>query len=141
VTVSTKVTTLDLLSLKGTTFATLGVAALPAGGVDRLRLVLDAAGPSYVRTTDGTAHVLVVPSNVVRVTGDLDDLGPCTTGTVTLMFAARRSVVVEPLAAGRWTLRPVVRAKEVVTSGTCPATTEHGDDGHGHGDDDGDHGH
>jgi hypothetical protein len=128
-------TTVDLLSLPATGFASLGVARLPASGVERLRLTVSAIGPDYVVTADGVHHALVVPSDAIAVVGDLD-AEACAAGHVTLAFAARSSIAVHPLGDGttEWVLRPVIRVKETVTdAAACPE----GDDG----EKDGDHGH
>jgi hypothetical protein len=126
-TLSLRRTTLDLLSLQGATFATLGITVLPAGGVERLRLVVDPTGPNYVVTPDGVPHPLVIsPEDQagILVVGDFD-VAACAAGHVTLAFAGRKSLVVRPVVGGtEWTLRPVVRLREVVASGSCPVGEE-----------------
>jgi hypothetical protein len=139
-TLSVKRTTVDLLSLQGATFAALGVTTLPAGGVERLRLFVDDAGPNYVVTRDGVTHPLVIPSDDDRgilMVGDFD-VAPCATGQVTLAFAGRKSIAVHPVADGsEWVLRPVIRLHEVVASGVCPNEDQGDDKGHEHGHDKG----
>ena len=132
VTVSTGPFTVDLLSLEGSGFASLGVAQLPAGRMDALRLVLDSAGPDYVVTAAGATFPLVVPSGDeagIRVIGDFDAQA-CATGHVTLEFAGRHSIVVRLDADGdAYLLRPVIHVREIVASGACPDTDP---DRHGH---------
>jgi hypothetical protein len=121
-------TTVDLLSLPTGGFATLGVTRLPASGVEKLRLLVSASGPNYVVTADGVHHALVVPSDAIEVVGDLD-AEACAGGQVTLAFAGRRSIVLNPLVDGtlEWMLRPVIRVKETVTqAAACPDDGEHG---------------
>ena len=77
--------TIDLLALDNKTLNTLGIATLPPGHVDELRLVLDDVG-DYVVLADGTKKPLEVPDNgVVKVVGSLD-LDACTAGIVILDF-------------------------------------------------------
>jgi hypothetical protein len=119
-TVSTTTSTVDLLTLKGGTFASLGVTQLLAtvGELEALRLSVSATGPSYVVTGDGLLHTLNVPSGAIRVTGDFD-VAACASGHVTLAFAGKRSIAFED-STGTWNLRPVIRVKEVVAAGACP---------------------
>lgn len=56
-------------------FASLGVAALPAGKITQIRLITDENGPNYVTTPDGVQHPLMVPS----------DNGTCSTDTTTIL--------------------------------------------------------
>lgn len=126
VTVASGPFSLDLLSLDGGTLATLGVAKLPAGDVDSLRLVLGGdAGSSYVVTSAGATMPLVVPSGDeagIRVTGDFDAQA-CATGQITLEFAARHSIEVHPDGDGdAYVLRPVVRVSEATIAGACASS-------------------
>jgi hypothetical protein len=143
-TLSMSTQTIDLMALQGGTFATLGIATFPAGGTERLRLFVVDTPPSYVVTADGALHPLVVPSGDeagIEVVGDFD-IAPCATGQVTLAFAGKRSILVTtddgPAGAITWHLRPVIRLKDVLTSGTCPRAPEddegNGDHHEGHGD-------
>jgi hypothetical protein len=127
-TVSMKTMTVDLLTLKGGTFASLGITQLPAGELEALRLFVSPAGPSYIVTADGVRHALNVPSDAIRVTGDFD-VAPCANGHVTLAFAGKKSIVFED-SSGTWNLRPVIRMREVVATGSCPD-----DESEGHGKD------
>jgi hypothetical protein len=139
-TVSTSTTTLDLLSLQGGTFASFGVAQLPAGSLEALRLFISPAGPNYVTTGDGVQHTLSLPPGTdtwIKVVGDFD-VAPCASGHVTLAFAGRKSLVLES-DSGAWLLRPVIRIREVAATGACPASENgQGNDGEGKGH--GDHG-
>jgi hypothetical protein len=122
-TLSLGTTTVDLLSLPANGFASLGIARLPASGVEKLRLSVSGLGPDYVVTADGVRHALVVPSDSVEVIGDLD-AEACATGHVTLGFAGRGSIVVHPLDDGtvQWVLRPVIRVEEsVAQEAACEA--------------------
>jgi hypothetical protein len=133
--------TVDLLALPATGFASLGVTELPAGGMERLRLLVSPLGPNDVVTADGATHLLAVPSGEVQIAGDFD-AGDCAAGEVTLAFAGRESIEVSPTVnvAGAtgialpWVLRPVIRVKEATLQGSaCTTDGEHGD-GDGHGD-------
>jgi hypothetical protein len=106
--------TVDLLALPTGGFVSLGVAQLPAAGLERLRLFVSAAGPNYVVTADGQSHTLVVPSGEIAVVGDFD-AEACAAGSIALAFAGRKSIEGHPLADGttEWVLRPVVRLREV----------------------------
>src|SRR5262245_10998740 len=61
-TLSTTPQTLDLLRLRGGTFATLGIGQLPAGKLTQLRLFVADQAASFIVTPDGEQHPLVVPS-------------------------------------------------------------------------------
>jgi hypothetical protein len=125
VTVATGPFTLDLLSLEGGSFATLGVARFPAGDVDSLRLVLQDGLSNYVVTSTGARLPLIVPSDEqagIRVTGDFDAQA-CATGHVTLELAGRHSIEIHPDGDGdAYILRPVIHLREVNLTGACPAT-------------------
>jgi hypothetical protein len=126
VTVATGPFTLDLLSLEGGSFATLGVAELPAGDVDSLRLVLrDDRLSNYVVTSAGVTLPLVVPSDEqagIRVLGDFDAQA-CATGHVTLELAGRHSIEIHPDGDGdAYVLRPVIHLREVTMTGACADT-------------------
>jgi hypothetical protein len=116
---------LDLLSLEGGTFATLGVVQLPAGEVDSLRLVLQDGSSNYVVTSAGATLPLIVPSDEqagIRVTGDFDAQA-CATGHVTLELAGRHSIQIHPDGDGdAYILRPVIHLREVDMTGACPDT-------------------
>lgn len=135
-TIATGPFTLDLLSLEGQSFASLAIAKLPATDLDGLRLVLASAGPDFVVTSGGETLPLIVPSGQeagIRVTGDLDAVA-CATGYVTLEFAGRHAIELH-LDGDKdtYVMRPVLRVREVVTSGTCPNSDEQGDQERGRG--------
>jgi uncharacterized protein DUF4382 len=118
-TIVDKTETVDLLSLNGGSFASLGIGTLPAGNLEQLRLFVSETGPNYVMTADGVTHALIVPSSEIRIVGDFDTES-CATGHVTLDFEGRHSIVVAPdEGQSGWILRPVVRLGEVVAG--CPA--------------------
>ena len=126
VTVATGPFTLDLLTLEGGSFATLGVAQIPAGDVDSLRLVLQTGGLSnYVVTSSGATLPMVVPSDEqagIRVTGDFDAQA-CATGHVALELAGRHSIEIHPDGDGdAYVLRPVIHLREVSMTGVCADT-------------------
>lgn len=125
----------DLLSLRNGTITVLGVATLPVGQFEQLRLFIAPTG-AYVTTTDGVKHALQVPTEPVQVVGDFDEKA-CSTGHITFDFAGKRSVVMEKDSSGAdvWVLNPVIHLHEVVTG--CPDESEHGNDGQGHNDDHG----
>ena len=119
-TLSTATMSVDLLSLRGGKFASLGTARFPAGQLEALRLYLSPDEPSYVVTADGVRHGIVVPPGTqtwVEVAGDID-LAACATGHVTLEFAGMTLLAVE-VGYGTWTLKPAIRVREVVASGAC----------------------
>jgi hypothetical protein len=124
VTLSSKKVTVDLLSLQGGTFASLGVTALPAGNLTQLRLYTDDAGPNYVITPDGAQHPLDIPSG--DESGIKLKLGiqidACASGSITLDFDGHKSIWTHPRGGGAgdlWQLRPVVRLRAVTQTGTC----------------------
>ena len=119
-TLSTTTTQVDLLSLRGGRFASLGSARFPAGQLEALRLYLSPTEPSYVVTADGVRHGIAITPGAqtwFEVAGDID-LAACATGHVMLEFAGMASLAVE-VGYGTWTLRPAIRVLEVVASGTC----------------------
>jgi hypothetical protein len=113
-TLSMATKTVDLLSLPTGGFVSLGVAQLPAAGLERLRLFVSPAGPNYVVTADGQTHTLVVPNDEIAVVGDFD-AEACAAGSIGLAFAGRKSIEAHALADGttEGVLRPVVRLQEV----------------------------
>jgi hypothetical protein len=125
VTVATGPFPLDLLSLEGGTFSTLGVVQLPAGEVDSLRLVLQDGSSNYVVTSAGATLPLIVPSDEqagIRVTGDFDAQA-CATGHVTLELAGRHSIQIHPDGDGdAYILRPVIHLREADMTGACADT-------------------
>jgi hypothetical protein len=85
----------DLLSLQGGVFASLGAASLPAGHVNQLRLYLDETAAQHVTLSDGSEAPLKVPSGVesgIKIVGGFD-VGACQSGQVTLDFDGRKSLV------------------------------------------------
>ncbi len=127
--------TVDLLSLRNGTITVLGVASLPVGQFEQLRLFIAPTG-AYVTTTDGVKHTLQVPTEPVQIVGDFDEMA-CSTGHITFDFPGKLSVVMEKDSNGAdiWVLNPVIHLHEVVTG--CPDESEHGADGHGNNDDHG----
>jgi hypothetical protein len=124
VTLSQKKVTVDLLSLAGGSFASLGFTALPAGNLTQLRLYTDDAGPNYVITPDGAQHPLDIPSG--DESGIKLKLGiqidACASGNITLDFDGHKSIWTHPRGGGAgdlWQLRPVVRLRAVTQTGTC----------------------
>ena len=119
-TLPTATTRVNLLSLRSGRFASLGTARFPAGRLEALRLYLSPSDPSYVVTADGVRHgIAMTPGTQTwfEVAGDID-LAACATGHVTLEFVGMNSLAVE-VGYGTWTLRPAIRVREVVASGTC----------------------
>jgi hypothetical protein len=116
--------TVDLLTLQGGKYLEMGVAALPPGRVDQLRMRLAPTGDHHVVTPDGEAHALVVPAGEqsgIKLVGAFD-VPPCSTGHLTIDFDGKKSlqlVTKGAAAADAWMLRPVVRLKAVVASGEC----------------------
>jgi hypothetical protein len=127
--------TIDLLSLQGASFASLGIGQLPGGETDALRLVIDDAGSNYVVTATGQTLPLVIGQATIRVAGDFDEQ-PCAAGFLTLEFAGKPSI--ELRTDGAFVLRPVIRLRDVEVSGSCP---EREGEGKGEGEGDRDHGH
>ncbi len=106
-TVSSQEMTVDLLTLQGGAFASVGVTELPAGSAEALRLFIDPSGTNTATTADGAVHPLTVPSDVVRIAGHFQGARGAT-GQVTLAFAGRKSRLVVD-TTGTWMLRPVIR--------------------------------
>jgi hypothetical protein len=119
-TLSAATTRVDLLSLRGGRFASLGPARFAAGQHQAVRLYLSPSEPSYVVTADGVRHgIAMTPGTQTwfEVAGHID-LAACATGHVTLEFAGMRSLAVE-VGYGTWTLRPAIRVSDVVATGGC----------------------
>ena len=75
----------DLFKLDKKTLSTLGIASLPSGRVDALRMKLNQIG-DYVVLKDGTKKPLLVPDNgYVKITGKID-LDSCSAGTLIVDF-------------------------------------------------------
>lgn len=86
---------IDLLKLDNKTLNTLGVANLPSGHIDELRLKLDEIG-DYVVLKSGAKKPLEVPvDGIVKVTGKLD-LDSCAAGIVILDFDPKIKTEDEP---------------------------------------------
>lgn len=86
---------IDLLALDNKTLNTLGVAKLPTGHIDELRLKLDEIG-DYVVRKDGVKKPLEVPADgIVKVDGKLD-LDACSAGIVILDFDPKIKIEDEP---------------------------------------------
>jgi hypothetical protein len=75
----------DLLQLDKTTLSTLGIATLPTGKVDGLRMKLNQIG-DYVILKDGTKKPLLVPDNGYVKIGGKIDLDSCSAGTLIVDF-------------------------------------------------------
>lgn len=119
-TVSTHTVTVDLLSLRGGAFASLGSMRLPAGQLQAMRLFLSPVPTSYVVTADGVRHGIAVSPGTqtwFKVASDFE-LAPCEAGHVTLEFAGKTSIAVE-VGYGTWMLRPAIRVRDTVASGAC----------------------
>ncbi|HJZ86068.1 MAG TPA: DUF4382 domain-containing protein, partial [Polyangia bacterium] len=132
-TVLQKTETVDLMTLKGGSFAVLGITQLPAGHVTELRLHLAAAGPNYVVTSDGVRHDLTIPSgdeSGIKI-GAGFDLEECARGSITFNFSGDISIEAHPTGNGQdWILRPVVRLLSVehtATEADCEDADERGE--------------
>jgi hypothetical protein len=119
-TVSTKDTTVDLLSTQSTTFAHLGVTSLPSGSIHELRMFMDHHGPDYVRDADATGYGLVVPWEPVVIETNLDGVNSSGSGNVALQFTGESAVLTGETERDKQVLRSVVQATAVVVSGACP---------------------
>jgi hypothetical protein len=115
--------TVDLLSLQGGTFASLGVSSFPAGRVTQIRLELSADGPNHVVTRDNKMHPLEVPSGTeagIKINAGFD-WPPCATGMMTIDFDGKQSLVVRPRGGDGgedvWQLRPVINLRSVEHDG------------------------
>jgi|GEM_PF-4779806 len=120
--------TVDLLTLQGGDYLSLGIASLPPGRVGQLRLRLAEDGEQHVVTSDGVAHPLRVPSgdsSGIKLVGGFE-VPECATGYVSIDFDAKRSLAA-PKDVGQgakpandeWQLSPVIRLKAIVTTGSC----------------------
>jgi uncharacterized protein DUF4382 len=105
--------TIDLSTLAGGNFTTIGVATVPAGELTQIRLFV--SGDATVTTPDGTVHALVVPSGAIRIVGFA--AAECRTTAATLTFDG---VEYHP-ADGQYVLRPVVQVTGTQDegAGTC----------------------
>lgn len=115
--------TVDLLTLQGGAFLELGVAQLPPGRVDQMRLVLEDGGDHHVTLLDDTQAPLTVPSGAqsgIKLVGGFD-VAPCAQGLVTIDFDAAKSLRSHPGPQDSevWSLTPVVRIKAVSMAGSC----------------------
>ncbi|MGC4116685.1 MAG: DUF4382 domain-containing protein [Myxococcales bacterium] len=135
VTISDTPATLDLLKLKDVGFV-FGKVELAPDKITQIRLFTDPIGPHYVTLADGSKVDLKVPSGPqsgIKVTGPVD-LEACAETTLTLDFIPEKSIQVHPTGGGElWILRPVIKAKKVVTSavGCAEPTDAGGTDGDG----------
>ncbi len=118
VTISDTPATLDLLKLKDVGFV-FGKVELAPDKITQIRLYTDPIGPHYVTLPDGSHVDLTVPSGTqsgIKVTGPID-LAACAETTLTLDFDPAKSIQVHPTGNGDlWILRPVIKAKKIVTS-------------------------
>jgi len=117
-TVVSKPQTLDLTTLTGGNFATIGVATVPAGHLTELRLFL--SGSAQVITPDGVQHTLVVPSGDIKIVGF--EVEECRTTAATISFEG----VEYHAADGKYVLRPVMELQG--TSDDGPGTCEDADE-------------
>ena len=110
--------TIDLLSLRGGTPASLGFTALPAGRVTQLRLYLDPQGPAFVIASDGVRHDLAVPdaASGIRIVGGFDAQAGAI-GSLTFGFDVALSI--HAGHGGTYVLHPVVRLKAVHLHRDC----------------------
>lgn len=124
--------TVDLLTLQNGNFLGLGSATVPAGSIDRLRLMVDANSPGYVTFADGGTMPLKVPSGSqsgIKLEGPFE-IQACADTTFTLDFDGKKSLNVHGAGnSGEYILRPVVFVKQVETAAaTCvPESVDAGD--------------
>jgi hypothetical protein len=132
--------TVDLLSLRGGTFASLGVTSFPAGRVTQIRLALSAAGPNHVVARDNNSHPLELPSgvdSVLKINAGFD-WPPCAAGMMTIDFDGKQSLIVRPRGGDGgediWQLRPVIHLRSVEhDGGKCGGGGPPPDGGQGNG--------
>ncbi len=115
--------TVDLLSLQGGSFASLGVSSFPAGRVTQIRLELNAAGPNHVVARNNKTHPLEVPSGPesgIKINAGFD-WPPCATGVMTIDFDGKQSLFAHPRGGDGgeevWQLRPVIHLRSVEHDG------------------------
>ncbi len=106
--------TYDLLALQNAVFTTIGMARVPAGTYDQVRLKL---GPGSTIVVDGTTYPLVVPSGLQS---GLKLIGPFTVPAngildLALDFDAERSIVLT--GSGTYLLKPVVKIMAMPAAG------------------------
>ncbi len=124
VTIANGPVTVDLLELQHGAFLSLGMAPVPVGRVEQLRLMVDPAGPNEVVFLDGGTAPLRTPSGVesgLKLNGPFE-VEACQTTTITIDFDGLRSVHVTMAGnSGLYLLRPVIFVKDVERSGLpCP---------------------
>ncbi|HEY3452907.1 MAG TPA: DUF4382 domain-containing protein [Myxococcales bacterium] len=126
VTISDTPATLDLLKLKDVGFV-FGKVELAPDKITQIRLYTDPLGPHFVTLPDGSHVDLKVPSGPqsgIKVTGPVD-LAACEETTLTLDFDPAKSISVHPTGNGDlWILRPVIKAKKIVSSAVGCATPD-----------------
>ena len=117
-TVVSKPQTLDLSTLAGGSFATIGIATVPSGHLTELRLYL--SGSASVVTLDGSSHALEVPSGDIKIVGF--EVAECRTNAATISFEG----VEYHAADGKYVLRPTVQLAEVSDDGpgACDDVTD-----------------
>jgi hypothetical protein len=113
--------TIDLAELQGGSFATIGVAKVPAGQITELRLFL--SGNATVTTIDGKQEPLVVPSGDIKIVGF--EAAECRTTAATLTFEG----VDDHAADGKLVLRPTVQV--TATDDEGPGACEDADENEG----------
>lgn len=117
---------MNLLKLDNQKLATLGVAKLPTGHIDALRLKLDEIG-DYVVRQDGVKKPLEVPANgIVKIEGDLD-LDACTAGILVVDFDPRIKTEDEP-GRREYELLCSAHLETEELKGACPTGTPDGGD-------------
>jgi len=112
-------TTFDLMTLRNGVFVTLGVANVPTGHYDQVRLLL---GTGSTVVVDGVVHPLEVPSGStsgIKLNGDFD-VTENRTIEIGLDFDAARSI--HETGNGRWMMNPVIRFFVIAGSGRIMGT-------------------
>jgi hypothetical protein len=108
---------IDLLALDHQTFSSLGVAKLPLGHIDQLRLLLSEIG-DYVTLKSGVQKPLEVPANgIVLVDGKLD-VKACASGVVIIDFDPHLKTEDEP-GRREYELLPEAKVKASQMHGAC----------------------
>jgi hypothetical protein len=110
---------IDLLALRGGVSAELAKGAtIPAGGYSQMRLVLGAN--NTVTLADGTVEPLKVPSGMqsgIKMPVSFD-VAAGTTRDVVIDFDAHKSIFLHVTGNSKYILRPVVRAFDVLATGS-----------------------
>lgn len=119
VTVMSTPVTVDLLTLQNGAFLQLGAAALPAGEISQLRLLLAPGAGHHVVMADGSTSPLKIPSGDqtgIKLNGPFQ-ISACSETTLTVDFDGEKSVNVHPAGPQHsFILRPVIFVKQVETA-------------------------